>query len=651
MAIVDKLLNIDQVAIKLGISNASVRNWITHGYLNPIKIDNKVFYKHEDVRKLKSDISNGNINRLTSRANKKKASRSFIPEEYLLNKDNSILIETIVNYIIDNKLDISTSLYLLSISFGIIEDVLILQKTEKKVNIFDFKAYSILIKQLEKELYNWFNSIKNNLKLEKYKDLLDFELPNEIDILGIIYQSIMLEGEKAVKGSYYTPNFIAEEVINDYLNERHKILDPCCGTGQFLLTAARIIKDPKNIYGIDIDSIAVRIARINLIVAYKTTDFVPKIYNNNVLLDFNSDNLFGNDKLGNFDLIITNPPWGLHFSKSDLENLKEIYPEIISQESYSYILNKCINLLNENGNLSFILPESILNVKVHKDIRKIILTNTHIKKIKFLNRVFTNVFTPVIRIDLNNPVQLDDNNEIKITTETVSYQICQIKYKNNQDYIFNIHASKIDQEIIKRVYNFEHVTLKNNADWALGIVTGNNGKYIKSEPEPDLEPIYTGKDVKKYNLCIASKYINYEPNNFQQVAPIQKYRSSEKLIYKFISKNLIFAYDNKQVLTLNSANIIIPEIKNYPIKIILALFNSELYQFLYQKLFASIKILRSQLEALPLPIFTKNQENLILNMVNDVLQNKKSEEMIDKFLFDFFSITDEERKYINKMVK
>lgn len=649
--VVDKLININQVAIQLGISNASVRNWITHGYLNPIKDENKVFFKYKDVVKLKSDINNGNINRLTSRANKRNANKTFIPEEYLTNKDNSILIESIVKYIISNKLDISTSLFILSITYGISEDVVNIQETNKNSNIFDFNTYSILNKQLEKELKDWFSTVKSNLETKSYCKLLDFDLPNEIDILGILYQSIMLEGEKAKTGSYYTPNYIVEEVVNDYLNESHKILDPCCGTGQFLLASARIIKEPKNIYGIDIDSIAVRIARINLIVAYKTTDFVPNIYNNNFLLDFNPDELHDNHKLGKFDLIITNPPWGSHFSKSDLKNLKDIYPEIKSQESYSYTLNKCINLLSEKGNLSFILPESILNVKVHKDIRRIILSNTHIKKIKFLNRVFKNVFTPVIRIDLTHPIKHDDNNKVHITNATESYQICQIRYKNNQDYIFNIHASKIDQEIIKRIYGFKHVVLKDNADWALGIVTGNNEKYIKNEPLQKLEPIYTGKDVKRYTLSRPKKYIYFNPNVFQQVAPKSKYRDKEKLIYKFVSKNLIFAYDDKQVLTLNSANILIPKIKNYPIKIILAIFNSELYQFLYQKLFSSIKILRSQLEALPLPIFSETQKHLILNMVNDVLQNKKSKELIDNFLYDFFSITDDERKYINKIVK
>ena len=57
------------------------------------------------------------------------------------------------------------------------------------------------------------------------------------------------------------------------------MLDPCCGTGQFLLVALdRLIKlndktnALKNIWGVDIDDIAVRIARINVIIKCKQLD-------------------------------------------------------------------------------------------------------------------------------------------------------------------------------------------------------------------------------------------------------------------------------------------------------------------------------------------------------------------------------------------
>ena len=135
----------------------------------------------------------------------------------------------------------------------------------------------------------------------------------------------------------------------------------------------------------------------------------------------------------------------------------------------------------------------------------------------------------------------------------------QIKWMNNHDFIFDIHSNKFDSKIIDKIYQTKHITLKDKAIWALGIVTGNNKKFITSEDKSGFEPIYKGKDVKKFILDKPSSYIQFKPKKFQQVAPEEKYRVKEKLIYKFISKNLIFAYDNRKRLTLNSANILIPE--------------------------------------------------------------------------------------------
>jgi len=51
----------------------------------------------------------------------------------------------------------------------------------------------------------------------------------------------------------------------------------------------------------------------------------------------------------------------------------------------------------------------------------------------------------------------------------------------------------------------------------------------------------------------------------------------KKLIYRFILRNLVFAYDDKKKLTSNIINIVIPNVSLYPIKVIAALFNSSLY--------------------------------------------------------------------------
>ena len=141
-------------------------------------------------------------------------------------------------------------------------------------------------------------------------------------------------------------------------------------------------------------------------------------------------------------------------------------------------------------------------------------------------------------------------------------------------------------------------------------------------------------------------YIQFHPEYFQQTAPSEKYRAPEKLVYKFISSNLVFAYDDKQSLTLNSANILIPQIENYPIKVVLGFLNSKLFNYYYRKKFNSIKILRGDIEQLPLPNLSNNKLYEIEQLVNKIINDVEAIERLDEYIFNLYELTDSEIEYV-----
>ena len=188
--------------------------------------------------------------------------------------------------------------------------------------------------------------------------------------------------------------------------------------------------------------------------------------------------------------------------------------------------------------------------------------------------------------------------------------------------------------MLKKIYSHPHQTLDNSSIWAIGIVTGNNKKYISANKNLG-EKIYSGKNILKNKISDSENYINYTRENFQQVAPENIYRAKEKLVYKFISKKLIFAYDNKQRLFLNSANILIPKLENYTIKDVMTFLNSTLFQYIYTKKFNELKVLKGNLMELPFPVFDK----------------KKYKKLSDNTIFRIFNLTDDEIKYIKNEVK
>ena len=165
----------------------------------------------------------------------------------------------------------------------------------------------------------------------------------------------------------------------------------------------------------------------------------------------------------------------------------------------------------------------------------------------------------------------------------------------------------------------------------------------------DNEVILKGSDICKYHTNPNSNYIVFNPQNFQQVAPIEMYRAPEKLLYRFISSQLVFAYDDKQTLSLNSCNIVIPKIEGMQIKYILAILNSSVSQFVYQKEFHSIKVLRAHMEHIPIPRVGKAIQNEIIAMTEPLIcgMGKEAAETCQKRLdcriMDLFRLSAEEQ--------
>lgn len=645
------ILSLDNTASLLGISKETVRHWVRSGYL-PLYSQNKGYTFHrKDIEDVRTQILNGKIKKLDKRANKSKTKKTFIPEEHINNLDDLDKITQIIYFIKENNISILLALFLMALNFLRRKNILL------KTNIHDVIQKQNLCfshQQIQKEIHAWHLEIKKEDIKEHFSFLLGCDMPEHQDILGILYQSLLCEGEKSTSGSYYTPSSIVHNIVKDYVKSDSKVFDPACGTGQFLLAYSNIVKNPLNVYGMDIDKIAVKIARLNILTKFKHKNFVPNIFCKNTLFDVGCLNLFNihNSKLHqnvkNFDIIATNPPWGVHFSKEEIKELKYFYPQITSLESFSYFLKKSLDLLSDSGTLSFILPEAILNVKIHRDIRQIILKQTQIKKIIYLNRVFKNVFTPVIRMDLKRICKksLITKNQTIIENQNKKYKVQSTKWINNHHFIFNIHANKMDYEIIDKVYKVKHTTLKNKAVWALGIVTGNNDAFMTNKNQYGFEPIYRGRDVKRFVLDKPSCYIQFNPDKFQQVASEFKYRSKEKLIYKFISRKMIFAYDDCQSLTLNSANIVIPCISNYPIKAIAALLNSSVYQLIFQKKYSSIKVLRSHIEEMPLPLWDIQILSHITKLVDKVITSSHHFSELDDYIMSHFMFSQTEKKYI-----
>ncbi|MBR5630431.1 MAG: N-6 DNA methylase [Bacteroidales bacterium] len=452
------------------------------------------------------------------------------------------------------------------------------------------------------------------------------------DWIGFVYQSLTTEGRRILKGLYYTKPVIVNEMLSDIrVLSGERFLDPCCGSGIFLLKVEHA--ELEQLYGIDNDPLAVMIAKANLMVKYSEATIYPQIYQMDFLL--HAASALGDMK---FDYIVTNPPWGTEKGKLHTSEV------IQSKEKASLFFTEAFKFLNKNGIQHFLLPSSLMKIKVHGDFRRFVTHETRMESLKCYRERFKGVFTDFLSLKVSrkpifgsqNYVVYGANNEVsRKEFKPLEDDFCAIPMLNDRD-----------EAIIGKVERLRHDDLS-HSQWALGIITGNNAKVLKDRPRKGLEPIYTGKDIGKYSLKKASRYIKYNRVDFQQCAKDEFYRAKEKLVYKFVSGHLCFTYDDKQRLFLNSANILIPEVDGMSTKTVLAFLNSALFNFLYTKRFNDLKILKGNLSTLPFPKISAEQNQQLSALVDRALGGDISaEDEINALVFSLYELDQEEIRMI-----
>ena len=260
--------------------------------------------------------------------------------------------------------------------------------------------------------------------------------------------------------------------------------------------------------------------------------------------------------------------------------------------------------------------------------------------------MFSGVTTKYIDIESSKAAREDrfelySNNQRRLIDIKTVYE--------TKNLVFNL-LSEDDISIIKAVRRRGQFSLENSI-WALGIVTGDNKGKLFPEYRAGMEKIYTGKEIQPYYLLPAKNYILYNRDNLQQVAKEEIYRAPEKLVYKFISNRLVFAYDDSKSLFLNSANILIPNIPSMTTKTVMAFLNSSLYQYIYLKLFGEVKILKGNLIELPFPKITIEENKKLTSLVDEVLcGNTSVQKAIDEYIFLIFNLTDEQIMHVRRTV-
>ncbi|EJO5346517.1 Eco57I restriction-modification methylase domain-containing protein [Clostridium botulinum] len=387
------------------------------------------------------------------------------------------------------------------------------------------------------------NSIYKYEAINKFKKKVSIGKDENISLK--YYEFI--KGQKET-GVIYTPEQIANYMIENTINRDDiisnpfiKILDPSCGCGNILIPCFFYLKNifeenlikinkknninlqkeniskhilNNNLYGFDIDSIAIKILIIDLFYLtgyYNKDNFQKK--------DFLIENINNN-----FDIYIGNPPYVGHKSVDKKYSilLKEKYKNIYKDKgdiSYCFFIS-ALNHCNINSKITFITSRYFMESKSGYNLRKYLKESSNIYKILDFYGVrpfkSTGIDPAIIFIDkcVNSKVEI------------IKPCICEkekielfFKYEDKYEKFYVDKSSFKDEgwtlidnfsrNIIKKIENKSHKTLGKICTSYQGIITGCDKAFIVNE-----------KIIKNENLetsiikpWIKSSYINREKIN------------------------------------------------------------------------------------------------------------------------------------------
>lgn len=242
-----------------------------------------------------------------------------------------------------------------------------------------------------------------------------------LDSIVELFEQIVPDGEKKEKGIVYTPCEIKEYIISRVCRTTNvpTIVDPSCGCGAFLVTAAQYIHQhfrvsyseviSRHLFGIDIDDGAVRKAKLLLeLLACSNGEYGEKTFN---FLCANALNPKTISKVRKwqpegFDCVVGNPPYVRfrnmsdeskcflnHWSSADTGNV----------DLYMPFFEVGMSLLKKGAMLSYITPNGYFQSVNGRKLRAYLATQNYpITIVDFRDaQVFKNVssYTCITTID------------------------------------------------------------------------------------------------------------------------------------------------------------------------------------------------------------------------------------------------------------
>jgi len=497
---------------------------------------------------------------------------------------------------------------------------------------------------------------------------------------------------------YYQPTF--EELTqiaasNEYTSkqrtdaqkERNKL--PLTPDGK-LTTAVKKQIMLNNIFGVDIDTQAVEVTKLSLMLkcmegetkssinaemnfgerVLPTLDDNIKCGNSLIDVDFYDGQLDfepGIDKKvkafswekafpkifkqGGFDCVIGNPPYRLMQPKETDQSILDYFKTHFTVAEFKIDLfhlffQQGIRILKNGRLLGFITPSSLLNNVYVENLRLWLLDNCKLDTIALTReKVFedADVYTAVYILEKNSQIEENNNNLVKTTIHleysknggSINYDtVKQSRFRETDGNVWNILITEQNINLLQKIKsNSEKLSEKGIIN--RGLITGDRKKYFSNKKESEkYVPILAGADVFRYYTNPVSEYVLFErPKTSGGCWDKEVHLAQHKIVIRQIGVSPTASLIEKPIAVTGNIFTVRAESSDEE-KYILAILNSTLIEYFWKVNFSDFKnsfpqVTIFSLNLIPIKILTsKKLHDEIVHLVETMLQLQKEKQQI-----------------------
>lgn len=351
------------------------------------------------------------------------------------------------------------------------------------------------------------------------------------------------------------------------------------GDGEWRLTAAerkRILTN--HVFGVDLDAQAVEVTKLSLLLKVlegetgETVSAQMKLFRERALPDIGTNircgnSLIGHDyhdveesglfddeehhrvnsfdwneafpaimKAGGFDAVVGNPPY------IRVRTFKELFPDEATYlegryrfathvwDVYGLFFEKALDIVREDGAISFIVPIQTLHQPNFEHLRKTILADTSIVSVTDLShlRIFSTamVKTCVLTLRAAKPATRGKGNLMRVFTSTTGEQLVEPQFGSwPQREARRNPASSLKVDLLSEHKRFcDRLIASSHALEDLCYVTngvrscakgkGQGGKdrlIVMNGKAKEAQPYLEGRDIRRYGMDDPGKFLLYRP--------------------------------------------------------------------------------------------------------------------------------------------